>query len=178
MKNEKFAFTLIELLVVVSIIVILITLTSVGVASAIRKAKIQKARTEAINLLAAVNRYRSDIGKYPDDITKDSLGKALSKDDVYGTGETDKVFGPYLEFKESNTKVVAGVSVLIDPWGEPYIYCAANNTGGLDALYNDGTLSAYQAVSNGFTIIYSKGPGSDAESDDIEKRKDDIGTWQ
>jgi len=168
MINKK-AFTLIELLVVISIIIVLLGLTGAGVFSAINKAKVQKAKTEMLNLLAAVKMYRSDTGLQPGGITEKFLG-GNSKDDVYGTtGNPDViVFGPYYEFKDSNSKKVGSYYTPEDPWGEEYQYIQPfGSTSGLPS-------DAARIVSNGGAVIYSKGPdGTGSGSGD-----DDIGTWQ
>ncbi len=173
MKTEK-AFTLIELLVVISIIIILIGLTSTGVRSAMKKAKQQKAKTECLALLAAVNRFYSETGIYPEDTTgsgsikEDILGTKLTKDDVYGssTGINTTVFGPYYEFKNTNSTGTVGTRDPADPWGNHYIIALPDDT-----LAAPVQAEATTAHSNGFVIIYSQGP--DAATSD-----DDIGTWQ
>ena len=160
------AFTLIELLVVISIIIVLLGLTGAGVFSAINKAKVQKAKTEMLNLLAAVKMYRSDTGLQPGGITEKFLG-GNSKDDVYGTtGNPDViVFGPYYEFKDSNSKKVGSYYTPEDPWGEEYKYVKPFDE---DKAPADGK----NIVKNGGTVIYSHGP------DGISGNDDDIGTWQ
>ena len=171
--KKKQAFTLIELLVVISIILILVGLTSAGVRVAIKKAKNQKARTECMALLAAVNKYYSETGIYPKNsgstasINEAVLGKKLSKNDVYGTsGETDLVFGPYYDFKESNSSGTIGSRNPVDPWGNNY-----------EIVIPEGTITstntkAVAMANNGFSVIYSTGPDGSSNTDD------DIGSWQ
>lgn len=163
------AFTLIELLVVISIIIVLLGLTGAGVFSAINKAKVQKAKTEMLNLLAAVKMYRSDTGVQPGGITEKFLG-GNTKDSVYGTSTEDTaiVFGPYYEFKESNSKMSGSYYTPVDPWGEEYKYIAPfGSTTGLPA-------EGARIVKNGGTVLYSKGPDGTGSGNG----SDDIGTWQ
>jgi prepilin-type N-terminal cleavage/methylation domain-containing protein len=169
---KKSGFTLIELLIVVSIIIILIGLTSSGVMVALRKTKENRARTEVMNLLTAVKLYQSEVGVLPKDITEKYLGKGLTKNDVYGgTTPGGVVFGPYYEFKDSNSEPVGTDRALMDPWNTKYEYVLANVTPPTD-LPSEGKT----AVGNGFSVVYSKGPTGNPDKDvDIN---DTIGTWQ
>lgn len=161
------AFTLIELLVVISIIIVLLGLTGAGVFSAINKAKVQKAKTEMLNLLAAVKMYRSDTGLQPGGITEKFLG-GNSKDDVYGTtGNPDAVvFGPYYEFKASNAKMSGSYYKPVDPWGNDYVY--------IMPFASSYPSDAERIVKNGGAVIYSQGPDGTGSG----SGSDDIGTWQ
>ena len=182
MRKNFNGFTLVELLVVVSIIIVLIGLTSAGVFAAIKKAKVQRAQTEVMNLLSAVKMYRSDIGFYPNGIAEKYIGQALNKYYVYGTAGTSAsdaaVFGPYYEFKDSNSKTgtTATGRIPLDPWGNEYCFFQPNQ---ISCTLSDGisyTLPAGNAQSvstNGFAIVLSRGPDKDASKTD-----DDIGTWQ
>ena len=181
--NKK-AFTLIELLVVVSIIIILIGLTSSGVLVAMKKAKQNRAKTEIMNILTAVKLYNSEVGIPPGKITEKCLGKPLTKNMAYGTTPDDGVprFGPFYEFKDSGSQLTppsspftaADLRVLMDPWDNYYRYVQGNDTGNGDCPpKNDPDVGAgWEAVNNGFSIVYSVGP------DGIAKTKDDVGTWQ
>jgi len=170
MKKEN-AFTLIELLVVISIIIILIGLTSAGIRAAMKKAKQQKAKTECLALLSAVNRFYSETGIYPQDssgngkISEDVLGKKLSKHDIYNSSSTTLVFGPYYEFKKTNSTGTIGVRDPADPWGRAYkILLPSEDASAMPT-------EPKTANKNGFVIIYSQGP-------DNSTSDDDIGTWQ
>lgn len=170
MISRKSAFTLIELLVVISIIVVLIGLTSAGVFAAIKRAKVQKAQTEVMSLLSAVKMFRSETGIYPPDINKSSIGEGLTKADVYGSGDpTTDVFGPYYEFKNSNSMVDpsdATDRVPMDPWEQAYVFLLPLGTA-VAPFHPD----AQTAANNGFVVVYSMGP-------DTANTADDIGTWQ
>lgn len=161
-------FTLIELLVVISIIVILMGLTASGIMMSIKKAKVQKTRTEAMNILTAVKRFRSEVGIYPSSIQKELLGVAIDKDMAFsGTASAEPdIFGPYLEFKSSNTDSSGN---MLDAWGNVYKYYYPNCS-------NIGELTVgserRQAVDNGFAIVLSFGP------DGSNYTSDDIGSWQ
>ena len=170
-------FTLVELLVVISIILVLLGLTSAGVYSAINKAKIQKAQTEIMSLMAAVKMYRSETGMNPNGLTSKFLG-GLTKTMVYSSETTSYntltpvVFGPYYEYKEGNsvykgTQGTAGFSVYapIDPWGKEYVLVLPGGT------VSDS--SAQRSLDNGNCIIYSGGPDESTSTGD-----DNIGSWE
>jgi type II secretory pathway pseudopilin PulG len=172
---KKSAFTLMELLVVVSIIIVLIGLTSSGVMVALKKTKENRAKTEVMNILTAVKLYQSEVGVLPNKITEKFLGIGLSKKNVYGSGDDTKRFGPYYEFKTSNSK---GPPLddrdLQDPWDKPYKYVMANDT--VSANYNALPEEGKTAVKNGFSVVYSY--GTDGEPDTPDKTSDNIATWQ
>ncbi|MBN2143173.1 MAG: type II secretion system protein GspG [Candidatus Aureabacteria bacterium] len=173
---KKQAFTLIELLVVIGILIVLMALISGGGVLAMKKSKIQKAQTEIMNVLSAVNMYRSDIGIMPKDATLDRLGKSLSKSMIFGVTDYSTIFGPYFEFKENNSRDTGSNSnkELIDPWGNPYHYfypAQLNKTPAPAGLPATGT-SSYKTLDNGFPIVFSNGPDGNMYTDD------DIGTWK
>lgn len=167
---KKKAFTLIELLVVISIIIVLLGLTGAGVFSAINKAKVQKAKTEMLNLLSGVKMYRSDTGIQPGGISEKFLG-GNKKSDVYGTeGTQDEpiIFGPYYEFKASNSKKIGNYYTPMDPWGKEYYYVPPlGDRTGLPP-------EAERIVENGGALIRSCGPDGTGSGSD----PDDLGTWQ
>jgi prepilin-type N-terminal cleavage/methylation domain-containing protein len=60
------AFTLIELLVVITIIAVLMSLLIPAAITATDKARQAQARTDALNIVAAVKQYYTEYGKYPE----------------------------------------------------------------------------------------------------------------
>lgn len=164
-------FTLIELLVVIAIILILMGLLSGAGLFATQKAKIQKAKTECLNLLTAVKMFRGETGIYPDTIDSSNLGVKLSRDDVYGTtSSATKVFGPYYEFKETNSVASGSIREAVDPWGIPYVYYYPGQA--VPPTSSDVSAEGLQAFTNGFVIVFSLGP------DGTLATPDDIGSWQ
>jgi prepilin-type N-terminal cleavage/methylation domain-containing protein len=63
----RLAFTMIELLVVIAILAMLASLLLPAVIGAIKKADITQAQTEIRLIEAAINAYRVDYGKYPNE---------------------------------------------------------------------------------------------------------------
>jgi len=110
------AFTLVELLVVLAILGILGGLVMAGAQAARRRAAVTKAKTTIAALETAITMYQGDMGVYPATGNAALVG-ALEED----PGDLDWG-GPYLELKEDE---VSG-GVLLDPWGNPYVYTSVN----------------------------------------------------
>jgi general secretion pathway protein G len=97
-------FTLIELLVVVLIIGVLAGFTAPRYFSQVAKSEVNVARAQLDALAKALDQYRIDTGRYPNN----ELGlQAL----VVKPGDEPRWNGPYLR-----------KAVPLDPWGRPYLY--------------------------------------------------------
>jgi general secretion pathway protein G len=100
-RRDRGAFTLMEMLVVVTIIVMLAAFSTVGYFRYLEQAREQTAKAQISNIDKAVTGYKLAEGEYPESLQLlivPSEGKAA-----------------YLESKD-----------LLDPWGHPYLYEAAN----------------------------------------------------
>ena len=102
MRGIKSGFTLIELLAVMAIIAILAGLGAKGYSLARRQTQESRAKAELEILRAALEEYRIEFGRYPQQNTAGNL--------------------PNLDII---TNAVEGVE-LRDPWGAPYQYLCTN----------------------------------------------------
>ena len=92
------AFTLIELMVVMVIIGILASLITTGAFRAVGSAQESRAKSDIVALEAALERYKQDVGQYPQD-NVDGTNKfvtCLQNDTSPSTTGWD---GPYMSFK-------------------------------------------------------------------------------
>ena len=104
--NRERGFTLIELLVVVVILGLLAALVGPKLFPKVEKAKLQATKTQISLFGTALDSYRLDIGKYPDNL------EALITDD--GNENWD---GPYLKKNQ----------IPKDPWGKEFQYQQEDN---------------------------------------------------
>ena len=102
MRGKKNGFTLLELLAVMAIIAILAGLGAKGYSLARRQAKESRAKAEIEILRTALEEYRVEFGRYPQQDNEGNL--------------------PNLDFI---TNAVEGVE-LRDPWGNSYQYSCTN----------------------------------------------------
>jgi len=109
-------FTLLELLVVIVIIGLLAGYVAPKYFSQVGKSETQVARAQIDALEKALDQYRLDTGRYPNN----ELGlKAL----VERPASEPKWSGPYLR-----------KDVPPDPWGRPYVYKVPGEKGEFDLL--------------------------------------------
>jgi len=109
-------FTLLELLVVVVIIGLLAGFVAPRYFGQVGKSEVNVAKAQLDALEKALDQYRLDVGRYPDN----ELGlKAL----VQKPTNEPKWSGPYLR-----------KDVPLDPWGKPYIYKIPGEKGEFDLL--------------------------------------------
>lgn len=114
-RNEE-GFTLIELLVVMIIIGLLAAFVGPGLFSTLSKSKIRAAKAQIELFSTALDAFRLDVGRYPDD---DEGLQALLSD----PGDLEGWNGPYLR-KE----------VPLDPWRRQYQYQSPGEHGDYDLI--------------------------------------------
>ena len=119
-SSNDAGFTLIEMLVVLGIIGLITALVGPQVIGYLGRAKTDTAKAEIQNLGVAIDLFRLDVGRYPND--QEGL-KAL----IAAPDRVTKWNGPYLRQK----------SVPSDPWGRTYVYRAPGQRGPFD-LYTLG----------------------------------------
>ncbi len=105
MIGKKRGFTILELLAVMAIVAILAGLGAKGYRLARRQAKEGQAAAEIEILRNALNEYRVEYGRYPDQSAPASLANVTEITQL--------------------TNLVEGV-MLIDPWGNDYFYSCTN----------------------------------------------------
>ena len=122
-NSNQQGFSLIELLIVMIILGLLASLVGPQMFQKLGGAKQKTAKTQIEMLMATLDSYRLDVGKYPS--SQDGL-EAL----IRSTGD-DKWQGPYLP---------KGKEVPLDPWGAPYQYQNPGEHGEVDivSLGGDG----------------------------------------
>jgi len=113
-------FTLVELLVVLAILGLIAAIAVPQTLGYLGRAKTKTASIQIDNLGAALDLYRLDVGRYPDE--SEGL-EAL----VTAPGNVNNWAGPYLK-KETS---------LLDPWERPYLYRFPGQNGEYD-LYSLG----------------------------------------
>jgi general secretion pathway protein G len=121
-RRRRRGFTLIEILVVVIIIATLATAIVLSVGSAPEEARISRAKSDIATLETALERFRLDMRRYPDD---DEGLRALAE--APEGEDADRWKGPYIKRLQK------------DPWDRDYVYenPGTHNTHGFD-LYTLG----------------------------------------
>lgn len=110
-------FTLLELLVVLAILGLLAAIIAPQVIKYLGTSRTQTAKVQIQNVVAALELYRLDVGRYP---TPQEGLKSLVTAPQTANGWN----GPYLK-KDS---------ALVDPWGEPYQYRVPGEHGEVDVF--------------------------------------------
>lgn len=173
-RSKQQGFTLIELLVVIAIIMILAGITfgiSRGVQNAQARARV-KADLAAIS--QGLEQFKSKMGDYPwttnvatdgqINLNAQRLVQALRGDLDWKYDSSDKVDGMtnttrygvlrFIEvdrFQTETTASTGDTEVIIDPWGNPYVYDYSREQAGWD---------------NAGYLLYSEGP--DGESTAVQ----------
>jgi general secretion pathway protein G len=110
-------FTLLELLVVLAILGLLAAIIAPQVIKYLGTSRTQTAKVQIQNVVAALELYRLDVGRYP---TPQEGLKAL----VAAPPTSNGWNGPYLK-KDS---------ALVDPWGDLYLYKVPGEHGEVDVF--------------------------------------------
>lgn len=126
--KKKSGFTLIELLVVLAIISLLITIVLIGVGGATRKAKLNKTKSDLVQLRKAIMLLEQDTGKWPNGCPINQLADPEIKLDNPQAGlTTQPTVGVVMSPCEWTSQEVAewkgpylGSSGVRDPWGNSY----------------------------------------------------------
>lgn len=105
-EDRKRAFTLIELLVVLVIVGMLVGVVAPRLFQNVGKSEVTTTRAQIDALSKAVDQYRLDNGRFPDN--QEGLSALLQR-----PADTPDWKGPYLQ-----------KAVPQDPWGQPYHYQA------------------------------------------------------
>jgi general secretion pathway protein G len=103
-RKKNSGFTMIELLIVIVILGLLASLVAPKFFAQLATAERGIAATQMSALETALDTYRLDMGRYPEDL------KDLRSED------SSRWNGPYLP-----------KAVPADPWGNPYIYARSND---------------------------------------------------
>lgn len=105
MSGSRVGFTLLELIVVMAILALLAGLGAGGYRLARRSAKEGQAKAEIEQLRMALDEYRVEFGRYPEQFSD----------------------GDFADIAEISTLTdLAGTMVLSDPWGRAYQYQSTN----------------------------------------------------
>jgi general secretion pathway protein G len=104
LKDDR-GYTLTEILVVMAVIGLIAAILTPGLVGQLGRARAKTAQMQLDTIAAAVETFRSDVGRYP---TNDEALNALLVQPQNADGWT----GPYLK----NPKVTS------DPWGHPVAY--------------------------------------------------------
>jgi general secretion pathway protein G len=133
-RRPEAGFTLIELLVVLVIIGLLSAFVAPQVIGYLSRAKTDAARAQIQNIASILDLYRLEVGSYPPE--QEGLDALVEP-----PSDAARWNGPYVKRRD----------VLLDPWGQMYVYRFPGEHGDYD-LY---TLGADQAL------------GGDGENQDI-----------
>jgi general secretion pathway protein G len=119
-RDGEAGFTLIEMLVVLAIIGMISALVGPQVIKYLGRAKIDSARVEIQSLETALDLFRLDVGRYPNE--QEGLASLVEKPASLAAWN-----GPYVKKKAAP----------VDPWGQPYVYRFPGKQGAYD-LYSRG----------------------------------------
>ena len=120
-RDAESGFTLLELLVVLAILGLLAAIIGPQVIRYLGTSRTQTAHVQAKNIVAAMELYKLDAGRYPTpEEGLAALVKAPASDPAWN--------GPY----------IADAAALNDPWGKPYQFKAPGDHGEVD-VWSDGS---------------------------------------
>lgn len=107
-------FSLIELLVVIGILAVIAAFVGPNLIGKADDANVKAAKIQLEQLSAAIDMFRLDVGKYPQNLS------AL----IENTSDSDRWNGPYLKKKH----------IPKDPWGSNFIYQFPGEHGPYDMI--------------------------------------------
>ncbi len=116
-RRRDRGFTLLEMLVVLAIMGLLAAIIAPQVLKYLGSSRTQTAKVQIQNVVAAMELYRLDVGRYP---TQEEGLAAVVTAPPTAPGWN----GPYLQKS----------AALIDPWGQPYIYRTPGKHGEIDVF--------------------------------------------
>jgi len=116
-RRGESGFTLLELLVVLAIMGMLAAIIAPQVIKYLGTSRTQTAKVQIQNVMAALELYRLDVGRYPN--SQEGLQSL-----VIAPTTAPNWNGPYLK-KDSALK---------DPWGAPYVYQVPGQHGEVDVF--------------------------------------------
>ena len=120
-RRDDGGFTLLELLVVLAIMGLLAAIIAPQVLKYLGSSRTQTAKVQIQNVVAALELYRLDVGRYP---TQEEGLKSVVIAPPTAAGWN----GPYLQRS----------AALNDPWGQPYLYRSPGKHGEVD-VYSLGS---------------------------------------
>lgn len=189
-RNRKSAraFTLIELLIVITIIGILAGISVPAYSLVKRSALKTSARNDAVQIVNAINAYRTEYGRYPLKPEPGAGGKTDPAEPIKTEMEFMKilfaeedatagdVLNPrgivYFEGKIQNKVGTHGLDLdgnYYDPWGNPYeIY--------IDGNYDNRVTYMGKEFRRG-VLVRSWGPDGVGEMPEDEGKTDDVKSW-
>jgi len=109
------AFTAVELMIVVAIMMLLVGILVPVVSGMRARATVQLAKTRIKALCLAIDAFNLKNGHYPESTSENecSLYEALNED--------------FMEFAKEELKPSGGSFIVVDPWGNPYVYTEFNS---------------------------------------------------
>lgn len=170
------AFTLMELITVMVIIAILAGALLPALRRARIKARIAKCVTTIGSLQTALGMYQVDYGLYPP--SSGGTPRNGNSHHIDFTGSPNNLVaaltettlgGPYMGFRGQDLVTVSGLSVLLDPWGQAYIYVCQKDITGSNVATDRGPFhpnASGTAKEKNTYNIYSLGPDTQTDDND------------
>ncbi len=157
------AFTLLELLAVIAVVAILTAIVIGAGQSAVERGKVARARAELAVLAAALESYKATHGDFPrTDDSSHFLQALMGQRGPDQRRHAGRALIDAARFTMSADPQGNETAVLLDPWGQPYVYAYKSAPGWINPAYvlsspgpdqlNYGTL-----LSGGFPDVTAPG---------------------